>query len=99
MPSYSVEIKRSAAKGLKALPARARQRIRTAIFCLADDPRPYGHKTLDSAKKLYRIRVGSYRVIYQVHDGALVVLVVRLGDRRDVYDRLNELRKSLDSPN
>ena len=98
MPSYSVEIKRSAAKSLKALPTGARARLRAAISDLADEPRPHGHKTLDAKKKLYRVRVGSYRAVYQVHDNRLVVLIVRVADRKDVYDRLNELRKSLDSP-
>ena len=98
MSSYSVAIKRSATKGLKALPTGARQRIRAAIFGLAEEPRPHGHKTLDAKKKVYRIRVGDYRVIYQVRDAHLVVLVVRIANRRDVYDRLQTLLKLLDPP-
>ena len=98
MSLYSVEIKRSAAKSLKALPKGARQRIRTAIFGLSDEPRPHGHKTLDSKKKVYRIRTGSYRIVYQVHDAALTVLVVRIADRSEVYAQLQELLKPLSRP-
>ena len=98
MSLYSVTIKRSAAKSLKALPKGARQKLRVAIFGLADEPRPHGHKTLDSKKKVYRIRVGSYRAVYQVHDGKLLVLVVTIANRKDVYSRLQDLLKGLDAP-
>ena len=60
--------------------------------------RVHGHKTLDAKTKVYRVRVGEYRVIYQVRDAQLVVLVVRIANRRDVYDRLQTLLKSLDPP-
>ena len=98
MPSYEVSLERNAVKALRRVPAKTRQRIVAAIDALAGEPRPHGHKTLDAKKKLYRVRVGRYRVVYQVHDDRLVVLVVRLGDRKDVYARLNELRKSLTEP-
>ena len=98
MSRYSVSATRSAAKALKTLPKGARARIAVAISALADDPRPHGHKTLDGKKKLYRIRVGAYRVVYQVRDGELIVLIIRVGDRKEVYRRLAELMKRTDPP-
>jgi mRNA interferase RelE/StbE len=58
---------------------------------LEEDPRPHGAETLESKEKLYRIRVGpgkNYRAIYQIRDDILVVLVVKVGDRKEVYRRL-----------
>lgn len=96
--SYRIAIQRAAAKQVKALPQSARQRVRAAIDALAEEPRPHGIETLDSAKKLYRLRVGSYRVVYQVQDARLVVLVVRVGDRKEIYRRFDDLVKRLPPP-
>lgn len=85
MPHYTIEVSSAAARALKKLPADAGRPIRAAIDALADDPRPPGVKKLRDAGGLYRIRVGTHRVIYAVEDRALRVLVVDLGDRRDVY--------------
>ncbi len=60
-------------------------RIETKIDGLARDPRPRGVKKLAGEEELYRLRVGDYRIIYQVRDRVLVVLVVNVGHRRDVY--------------
>lgn len=95
MPGYTVSVKRSAAKALKGVPTRLRTRIVTAIDGLKEEPRPEGVKTLDSDRKVYRLRVGSYRVIYQVRARELLVLVVHLGDRREVYRRLNDVLRGL----
>jgi len=95
MSEYTVSVKRSAAKALKGVPVRHQQRIVTAINGLREEPRPDGIKTLDSQKKVYRLRVGSYRIIYQVKDRELLVLVVHLGDRREVYRQLNDLLRGL----
>jgi len=96
--SYRIAITRAAAKQVKALPKSARQRVRAAVEALADEPRPHGLKTLDSKKKVYRVRAGSYRVVYQIQDARLVVLVVRVGDRKEVYKRLTELLKATPPP-
>ena len=86
MASYKVFIKPSAAKELEAVdPKRDRQRIVTRIRSLAEDPRPPGCEKLAGEDDRYRIRVGRYRIIYSVGDGALVVVVVRVGHRKDVY--------------
>lgn len=82
--SYSVEILRSAQKQLARIEAQHRTRIIAAIRALADDPRPAGSVKM-SGRSAWRIRVGAYRVIYEVHDDRLVVLVVVVGHRRDVY--------------
>jgi mRNA interferase RelE/StbE len=82
---YEVEIARRAVKSLTRLPRREQQRIRAAIDLLADEPRPPGCVALKGEDHAYRVRVGDYRIIYEVHDDRLVVLVVRVGHRQDVY--------------
>jgi mRNA interferase RelE/StbE len=84
--SYRVLIKASAAKEIEAVdPKKDRQRIVAAIRALADDPRPPGCEKLAGEGDRYRIRVGRYRIIYSVGDGELLVVVVRVGHRKDVY--------------
>jgi mRNA interferase RelE/StbE len=82
--SYSLEIKRSAAKELAGLPKQDRARIITSIQALAHEPRPAGSEKL-SGQERYRIRRGDYRILYQIHDDVLILMVVRIGHRRDVY--------------
>ena len=86
MASYRVLIKSSAAKEIEAVDQKKdRQRIVAGIRSLADDPRPPGCEKLAGEDDRYRIRVGRYRVIYSVGDGELLVVVVRVGHRKDVY--------------
>lgn len=87
MTKYSVEIARRAVKALAALPRLEQQRIRAAIDLLADNPRPPGCVALAGENHIYRVRVGDYRIIYEVLDARLLIQVVRIGDRRDVYRR------------
>ena len=63
------------------------RRLEEAITGLGDEPRPQGARRLQGVEDLYRIRVGDYRVIYQIRDKAVVVLVVKIGHRREVYGR------------
>lgn len=84
MASYSVLIKPSAAKELERLPDKVRRQIAKRIAALADRPRSVGCEKL-TGEDLYRIRRGDYRVVYSIADAALTVLVVRIGNRRDVY--------------
>jgi mRNA interferase RelE/StbE len=84
---YRVEIARRAVKTLMALPRREQQRIRAAIDLLADTPRPPGCRALAGESDVYRVRVGDYRIVYEVLDDRLIVHVVRVGHRRDVYRR------------
>jgi mRNA interferase RelE/StbE len=82
---YSVEFKPSARKALGKLPDAARRRIIHAIEGLGDDPRPPGCVKLSGEDGFWRIRVGDYRVVYQIADRILLVLVLRVADRKDVY--------------
>lgn len=84
MASYSLQIKRSAAKELEAVPLKDRRRLVTRIEGLRTEPRPPGCEKLSGDDK-YRIRQGNYRILYEIQDQALIVTVVRIGDRRDVY--------------
>ena len=86
MASYSVLLTRSAARDLGSVPAKDRQRIVTRIGALADNPRPVGAEKLSGDDK-YRIRQGDYCILYEIVDAALVVTVVRIGNRREVYRR------------
>jgi mRNA interferase RelE/StbE len=84
--SYRVLIKPSAAKEIEAVGEKEdRQRIVTRIRLLARDPRPFGSEKLSGRGDLYRVRVGRYRVVYSIGDAELVVLIVRVGHRKNVY--------------
>lgn len=70
---------------MAAVPRRDQQRIRAAIDILANEPRPPGCIALTGETGVYRVRVGDYRIVYEVLDVRLLVHVVRVGHRRDVY--------------
>jgi len=82
---YEIEFRPSARKELRKLPHRDQVRLVRAVEKLAENPRPPGVKKLRGEDDLYRIRAGDYRIVYQIQDDRLVVLVVRIGHRRDVY--------------
>ena len=84
---HRVELTTAAARQVKKLPKPARDRVLTAIEQLGTDPRPHGVKKLAGEQTAWRIRVGEYRVIYDVFDAQLVVSVVRAAHRREAYDR------------
>lgn len=86
MASYSILLTRSAARELESVPTKDRQRIVTKIRALADNPRPVGAEKLSGDDK-YRIRQGDYRILYEIVDAELIVTVVRIGNRREVYRR------------
>ena len=83
--TYTVRITRKAQKELRKLGQEARERVRPAMLDLANDPRPHGVKKLSGEENLWRIRVGDYRVVYEISDGELIVLVVRIRHRSDAY--------------
>lgn len=85
MRTYTVRYKQSTQKELERLPAKIVERIRAAIRDLADDPRPHGSIKLKDYENTYRIRVGSYRVVYEIYDDVVVVLIVQIAHRKDVY--------------
>ncbi len=82
--TYSLFILRRAQKELSALPIESYERVKQAIQGLGDDPRPAGSKKL-TGREGWRIRVGDYRVIYEVDDASASVTVLHIGHRRDVY--------------
>jgi len=84
MARYKVVIKKSALRELKALPKKDLRRLVSAIEGLASDPRPPGSRKL-SASERYRLRQGVYRVLYSIEDDKLIVHVVKVAHRREVY--------------
>lgn len=84
MASYSILIKRSAARELESLPPKDRRRVTSRIQGLARNPRPPGCEKLSGEEK-YRVRQGNYRILYEIVDRDLIVTVVKVGNRRDVY--------------
>lgn len=84
MINYRITIKRSAAKEIEKIALKDRKRIIIKIRSLSSDPRPPGRKKLSGQEK-YRIRQGDYRILYQIEDEELVIVVVKVGHRRDVY--------------
>ena len=80
--SYEIELTNYALKSLKKVPSHSSLRIRDALKKLAENPF-MGEKL--TGKQAYRVRVGDYRLIYEIHDNILVVLVVNIGHRKDIY--------------
>lgn len=87
MSHYRIELRPAAVRALRKLDPQIRHRIHGAIALLAQDPRPPGARAL-RGRPGFRVRVGDYRIVYTVTDDVLlVVVVVTLGHRRDIYDR------------
>lgn len=82
---YAIEFKPSAARELAKLPRPVQVKIAYKIEALSGEPYPAGVEKLKGAATLFRLRIGDYRVIYSVEKGRLVILVVRIGHRREVY--------------
>jgi len=83
--AYTIEIQSAAARQIRRLPVAAQDQIRPVIRALAEDPRPSGVVKLHGSNDLYRVRSGDYRIIYQIRDDVLVVVIVTVGNRREVY--------------
>ena len=84
-PLHHVRIKRSAVREIEAIPTKKdRKRVVARIRSLADDPRPRGCQKLSGAEK-YRVRQGRYRIVYSIEDDCLLIMVVRVAHRKDVY--------------
>lgn len=86
--TFRIEVTRTAAKQLADLPTIDRKRVARRIDRLADNPRPMDAKKLEGAGNLWRIRVGDYRLVYQIQKKRLIVVIIRVGHRREVYRRL-----------
>ncbi len=86
--SYQVEFAPAAERQFRDLPRKIQERVAPKIAALAANPRPRRVEKLEGESDLYRVRVGQYRVIYQIHDEVLLILVVRVAHRREVYRNL-----------
>lgn len=84
MEPYRVIVRQSVSKDLNKIPKKDVKRILAAIRTLAETPRPPQSKKL-SGQERYRLRQGNYRILYSIEDERLVVCVVKVGNRRDVY--------------
>lgn len=85
---YEVWFAPAAERDFKKLPRAAQVRLKKHIDALSGDPRPSGVAALSGEEHLYRIRAGDYRVVYAIQDEVLLLLLLRVGHRRDVYRRL-----------
>jgi mRNA interferase RelE/StbE len=85
MSTYRIELRPAAVKALRKIDPQDARRVQGAIALLGQNPRPPGAKALQGREGL-RVRVGNYRIIYTIKDDVLLVVVVTVGHRRDVYD-------------
>ena len=86
-PRYELGFRPAALRQLRKLDSQIARRIKDATEALRAEPRPHGVKTLTGQHGWLRIRVGDYRIVYEVRDSELVVLVIQIGHRSQVYDR------------
>jgi mRNA interferase RelE/StbE len=82
---YEVRFSSAADRHIGKLPRAVRPLVVARAEALADDPRPHGVEKMSGEENAYRVRVGDYRIIYEIHDAVLIVVVVRVGHRREVY--------------
>jgi len=85
MARYSIEISRTAERQLKKLPRKDQRRVVKAMLTLAEDPRPKGSRKLAGYDDVFRIRVGRYRILYSISGRKLVIIILKIGRRKDVY--------------
>jgi len=84
MARYSLQFRKSVAKDLRNLPKKDVRRILKRIESLAEDPRPRGCEKI-TGREIYRVRQGHYRILYEIRDDVLAVLVIKIGSRDGVY--------------
>jgi mRNA interferase RelE/StbE len=82
---YRIEFSPTAERQFKKLPKEVQARLKHRIDILAENPFPRGVKKLSAEEDLYRLRIGDYRIIYQVQGKALLILILKLGHRKNVY--------------
>lgn len=87
MATYRIEVAPTAVRQLRKLDPAARRRVQAAVELLAEAPRPAGAKKLSGGSGEWRVRTGDYRIVYEIRDQVLVVLVLAVGHRREVYRR------------
>lgn len=84
--TYRVEVAPAAVRQLRKLDRVAQRRVQAAIELLATEPRPTGAKKLVGGNGEWRVRTGDYRVVYEIRDNVLLILVVAVGHRREIYE-------------
>ncbi len=85
MADYRVIVRPSADMALRRLPRETQQRLVSAMRGLATNPRPLGVGKMQGGGNLWRIRVGDYRIVYEIHDARVLILVLAIGHRKDIY--------------
>ena len=86
--NYEISLSRIALKNMTKLPRRELVRIQNRIDCLAKDPRPADIKKIHGDENLYRIRLGTYRILYRIFDDKLFILIVDVDHRKEIYKNL-----------
>ncbi len=89
-PTYHIEFAQPAEKQLEDLPSSVQRRVKEKIDSLERNPRPQGIDKIAGEEQLYRVRIGDYRVIYQIRDSEHLVLVLHIGGRKDIYRNLKK---------
>jgi mRNA interferase RelE/StbE len=85
MASYRIEVSATAERQIRKLPRADQIRVVRVIQALSRDPRPPGCRKLTGHDDVFRVRIGRYRVLYSIEDRHLIVIVLKVGDRKDVY--------------
>lgn len=85
MTRYSIEITPTAERQLKSLDDATKRRVARAMMALASEARPRGSRKLQGYDDVFRVRVGAYRILYSINNRQLIIIVLQLGHRRDIY--------------
>lgn len=88
--AHRIEVSPAAARQLNKIDRRVLPQIAEKIDSLASEPRPHGCEKLSGYHSLYRVRVGDYRIVYRVEDQLVLVVVLRVGNRAEIYERIRE---------
>jgi len=88
MANYKIELSRSAEKTLKALPKADLKKVVNALEMLAITPFPKGCRKLSGYASLFRVRIGLYRIIYEIEEQIITIKILKIGHRKDVYRHL-----------
>lgn len=88
MTAFRIVFKKSISKDIRAIPQRALDRIREAIDVLKTNPRPEGCEKVRGYENIYRIRIGRYRVVYEINKTIRIITIIRIGHRKDVYKKI-----------
>ena len=85
MATYRIEVSATAERQIRKLPRADQVRVIRVIRTLATDPRPPGCRKLSGHNDVFRVRISRYRVLYSIEDRRLIIIVLKVGDRKDIY--------------